>query len=98
MEEWWRLGGGTDGKGSAAVAAALTLVEVNALNVGDRRGVGSADWAEEPAENKLLSGAEPSRRTGSTTFFFCQGEGRGFESRRPLHASPAVSRAVAVSR
>ena len=39
----------------------------NALNNRDRTGADSADWADEPTDDSLLNGSQPSTRTNSIT-------------------------------
>ena len=53
----------------AAIDWGHQLVEpFNALNNRDRTGADSADWADEPTDDSLLSGFQPSTRTNSITF------------------------------
>ena len=48
-------------------------------------------WADEPADRRPPQRTGTDSAEGSLHLFFCQGEGRGFESRRPLSINGLVN-------
>jgi hypothetical protein len=69
-------------RSGTGLTTTLISQRFNALNVNRWRGADSAGWADEETVERLLSGVWRSWRSRCVSF--CQGEGRGFESRRPL--------------